>query len=73
MLAPLVRQTVENWAELGPQEALTGPIARGDEVTVARQRRAIEEAAPYALPAFDALVDATRALAAERAPREEAA
>src|SRR5439155_10111004 len=30
MLAPLVRQTVENWAELGPADALTGPVARGD-------------------------------------------
>ena len=64
MLAPLVRQTVENWAELGPADALTGPIARGDEVTVARQRKAIAEAAPDLLPLFDALVDQTRAVAA---------
>jgi predicted short-subunit dehydrogenase-like oxidoreductase (DUF2520 family) len=67
VLAPLVRQTVENWAALGPEDALTGPVARGDEMTVARQRRAIEQAAPDLLTAFDALVDATRALA--RAPR----
>src|SRR4051812_35736328 len=46
MLAPLVRQTVDNWAALGPQAALTGPIARGDAVSVARQRRAIADAAP---------------------------
>jgi predicted short-subunit dehydrogenase-like oxidoreductase (DUF2520 family) len=58
-----VRQTVGNWAELGPADALTGPIARGDEVTVARQRKAIAEAAPDLLEAFDALVDATRSLA----------
>jgi len=64
MLAPLVRQTVENWADLGPQAALTGPVARGDEVTVARQRKAISEAAPDLLPLFDALVDQTRAVAA---------
>jgi predicted short-subunit dehydrogenase-like oxidoreductase (DUF2520 family) len=64
MLAPLVRQTVENWAELGPQAALTGPVARGDELTVARQRRAIEDAAPDLLPLFDALVEQTRAVAA---------
>ena len=63
MLAPLVRQTVGNWAELGPAQALTGPIARGDEVTVARQRKAVADAAPELLPAFDALVDATRSLA----------
>jgi predicted short-subunit dehydrogenase-like oxidoreductase (DUF2520 family) len=64
MLAPLVRQTVDNWASLGPQAALTGPVARGDEVTVARQRRAIAAAAPDLLPLFDALVDQTRELAA---------
>jgi predicted short-subunit dehydrogenase-like oxidoreductase (DUF2520 family) len=64
MLAPLVRQTVENWAALGPQAALTGPVARGDELTVARQRRAIADAAPDLLPLFDALVDQTRAVAA---------
>jgi predicted short-subunit dehydrogenase-like oxidoreductase (DUF2520 family) len=64
MLAPLVRRTVDNWATLGPQAALTGPIARGDEVTVARQRRAIADAAPDLLPLFDALVDQTRELAA---------
>jgi predicted short-subunit dehydrogenase-like oxidoreductase (DUF2520 family) len=63
MLAPLVRQTVDNWAELGPQAALTGPVARGDEVTVARQRKAVAEAAPDLLPAFDALVQATRGIA----------
>lgn len=64
MLAPLVRQTVDNWAELGPQAALTGPVARGDEVTVARQRKAIADAAPDLLPLFDALVEQTKAVAA---------
>src|SRR3954468_11437819 len=38
MLAPLVRQTVGNWASLGPADALTGPVKRGDELTVQRQR-----------------------------------
>src|SRR3954453_20260687 len=63
MLAPLVRQTVDNWATLGPAAALTGPIARGDEQTVERQRLAIEEVAPDLLPVFDALANATRSLA----------
>jgi predicted short-subunit dehydrogenase-like oxidoreductase (DUF2520 family) len=62
-LVPLVRATVENWAELGPERALTGPIARGDEATVERQRAAVAERAPELLALFDALVDATRALA----------
>ncbi|HKG04228.1 MAG TPA: DUF2520 domain-containing protein [Conexibacter sp.] len=62
-LVPLVRATVENWASLGPDRALTGPIARGDEHTVARQRDAIAERTPDLLALFDALAEATRALA----------
>jgi predicted short-subunit dehydrogenase-like oxidoreductase (DUF2520 family) len=66
-LASLVRATVENWAALGPGRALTGPVARGDEETVGRQRAAVEERAPDELALFDALVDATRELAAAEA------
>ena len=66
MLAPLVRATVENWAAAGPRGALTGPVARGDEETVAAQRSAVERAQPDLLPLFDALVERTRRLAAER-------
>ena len=62
LLAPLVRQTVENWAALGAQRALTGPVARGDEETVQRQRDAVEEAAPELIPLWDELVARTRAL-----------
>jgi predicted short-subunit dehydrogenase-like oxidoreductase (DUF2520 family) len=64
LLVPLVRAAVENWARLGAAGALTGPIARGDEDTVARQRAAVEARAPDLLPLFDELVAATRALAA---------
>jgi predicted short-subunit dehydrogenase-like oxidoreductase (DUF2520 family) len=63
LLVPLVRATVENWAELGGGRALTGPVARGDEATVAAQRAAIEDRAPELQELFDALVDATRSLA----------
>jgi predicted short-subunit dehydrogenase-like oxidoreductase (DUF2520 family) len=62
-LLPLVRATVENWARLGGERALTGPVARGDERTVAAQRQAIADRAPDLLALFDTLVDATRALA----------
>ena len=41
LLAPLVRAAVEDWAARGAADALTGPIARGDEETVARQRAAV--------------------------------
>jgi len=63
LLLPLVRATIENWAALGPERALTGPVARGDEATVARQRAAVADRAPDLLPMFDALVAATRTLA----------
>jgi predicted short-subunit dehydrogenase-like oxidoreductase (DUF2520 family) len=63
LLVPLVRATVENWARDG-EAALTGPIARGDELTVARQRAAVEERAPDLVALFDALVAATRSIAA---------
>jgi len=64
MLAPLVRASVENWVALGGGGALTGPVARGDEATVATQRQAIAARAADLLPLFDALVQATRTLAA---------
>jgi predicted short-subunit dehydrogenase-like oxidoreductase (DUF2520 family) len=67
MLGPLVRTTVENWVELGPERALTGPVARGDHATVAAQRSAIAAARPELEPLFDALVERTEALAG-RAP-----
>jgi pantoate--beta-alanine ligase len=66
VLAPLVRATVENWMALGAERALTGPVARGDEATVERQRAAVEERTPELLPLFDAMVLATRELAAGR-------
>jgi predicted short-subunit dehydrogenase-like oxidoreductase (DUF2520 family) len=62
-LVPLIGATVENWSRLGGERALTGPVARGDERTVAAQRQAIAERAPDLLALFDTMVDATRALA----------
>jgi predicted short-subunit dehydrogenase-like oxidoreductase (DUF2520 family) len=70
-LVPLVRASVDNWARQGARAALTGPIARGDLVTAARQRDAVAEAAPELLPLWDALAGATRELAV--APATDAA
>jgi predicted short-subunit dehydrogenase-like oxidoreductase (DUF2520 family) len=68
VFVPLVRATVENWAALGPERALTGPVARRDEATVARQRAAVEERVPELVPLFDALVEATRDVAGSEVP-----
>lgn len=61
ILLPLIRATVDNWERHG-RAALTGPVARGDEATVALQRAAIAERAPELEALFDALVDRTRQL-----------
>ncbi len=61
ILLPLIRATIENWETDGPA-ALTGPVARGDEATVQRQRAAIESRAPELLEMFDALVARTRSV-----------
>jgi predicted short-subunit dehydrogenase-like oxidoreductase (DUF2520 family) len=71
-LVPLVRATVDNWAGAGAGAALTGPIARGDEETVGRQRAAVAAAAPDLLPLWDSLAAATRALAASTPDRGSA-
>ena len=70
-LVPLVQATVDNWARQGARAALTGPIARGDVATAARQREAVADAAPDLLPLWDALAAATRELAV--APATDAA
>lgn len=55
----LVRGTVDNVEELGPAAALTGPVARGDEETIARHLAALD---PSERPAYEAMVDAARRL-----------
>jgi len=67
VLVPLVQAALDNWAAYGGSSALTGPIARGDEPTVARQRAAVAERTPQLLEMFDTMCDVTRALAARRA------
>ena len=63
VLVPLIRATIDNWATSGAPGALTGPIVRGDEATVARQRRAVADRAPALLALFDAMCDRTRVIA----------
>jgi predicted short-subunit dehydrogenase-like oxidoreductase (DUF2520 family) len=63
LLGPLVLRTAANWVERGPG-ALTGPIARGDQVTIDGHRAALRERAPELLPLYDALAERARAVAA---------
>jgi len=62
----LIRAAIDNWAKSGAAKALTGPIVRGDEATVARQRGAVAERAPELLALFDALCDRTKVIASRR-------
>ena len=55
----LVRTTVNNVDALGPQEALTGPVARGDWATVARHRAALPAGE---LAGYDAMVELSQRL-----------
>jgi len=42
-LEPLIRQTIENSLKLGPSEALTGPVARGDAESVLKHLQVLED------------------------------
>ena len=61
-LAPLAAGALANWERLGAERALTGPVARGDADTIARQRAAVAERDPRGLALYDAMVAASRAL-----------
>jgi predicted short-subunit dehydrogenase-like oxidoreductase (DUF2520 family) len=58
----LARGAVENVGSMGPAAALTGPVARGDEATLARHRAALP---PDELAAYDVGVDLCRRLLGE--------
>lgn len=65
---PLVDAIVENAFALGPQAALTGPIARGDIATVAKQLNAVRDTSPELYDQFLTLarLTATTAGTADR-------
>mgnify|MGYP003945775347 FL=1 len=46
LIAPLLSESAANAFRLGPAAALTGPIARGDTATVARQYQAVQQWRP---------------------------
>jgi predicted short-subunit dehydrogenase-like oxidoreductase (DUF2520 family) len=63
---PLATETLENVFRLGPRAALSGPIARGDFATVARQQAALDGWDAPAGQLYRALADATILLAQEK-------
>ena len=69
---PLVTAVIENAISMGPAEALTGPVARGDVGTVRSQLAAVREAAPHLAADFAAMVRATARVAGTSDLIEEA-
>jgi len=51
-LLPLLKGTLNNLAEVGLPQALTGPIARGDLGTIKRHLQALKRASPHLLPLY---------------------
>jgi predicted short-subunit dehydrogenase-like oxidoreductase (DUF2520 family) len=68
---PLASETLANVLRMGPEAALSGPIARGDEATVARQQAAVTGWDATAGNLYEALAAATRDLARRKRSRRE--
>ena len=65
-IIPLIRGTVANIKALGVPAALTGPIDRGDLVTISGHLEALERSAPEILPIYRALARETARVAEEK-------
>lgn len=55
ILEPLLRGTLDNLASTSPEEALTGPVARGDLATIQGHGVALRKDLPHLVPAYAAL------------------
>lgn len=73
LLLPLVQASLDNVAQFGPQQGLTGPIVRGDAGTVAAHLAALQKSAPQLLPLYQVLGNKTIELAqaASRLPQSK--
>jgi len=65
-LLPLIRGALANLEAQGPVAALTGPLSRGDEGTIARHLEALAQQAPEHLPLYRTLGLETLALVRAR-------
>ncbi len=63
LLGPLQRATSANILELGPEQALTGPIVRGDSRTVATHLDALQHKSPELAELYRSLAKETLKLA----------
>lgn len=66
VLEPLISRTLENIAAQGTVQALTGPVERGDALTVRRHLASLRQRSPELLPLYAELSRRALALAAGR-------
>lgn len=65
-LRPLIDGSLANIDQLGPRDALTGPVARGDRVTVLREIAATQQAGPLVSDTYRVLSEMAERLMADR-------
>ena len=65
-LLPLVKGSVENIAQANPAQALTGPLARGDEETIKEHLASLKTFLPEKLKLYNELAEQTIELAVEK-------
>ncbi|MGI6308784.1 MAG: Rossmann-like and DUF2520 domain-containing protein [Dethiobacteria bacterium] len=72
-LSPLIYGTLKNIGEMGPEKALTGPVARGDLPTIKSHLQSINELAPELLTLYNCLGIYTADLARRKGtlPKEQ--
>jgi predicted short-subunit dehydrogenase-like oxidoreductase (DUF2520 family) len=70
-LAPLVQTSLDNVLAVGPAGALTGPVVRGDAVTITRHLRAMDGAEPSVVNLYRAAGLHALRMASERGLGEE--
>ncbi|MCU6434092.1 DUF2520 domain-containing protein [Undibacterium sp. Jales W-56] len=66
MAQPLAQQSLSNVFQLGPAQALTGPIARGDMATVIQQQQVVTQWNAQAGALYQAFIAPTIDLAAKK-------
>jgi predicted short-subunit dehydrogenase-like oxidoreductase (DUF2520 family) len=73
MIEPIVRETIENVLRAGTARALTGPIARGDDVVVARHLESLDASNPQIAAVYRVLGGVALELARDKGAAEDAA
>jgi len=66
MMAPLIRGTLESLTWQTPEQALTGPVARGDVTTIKTHLGELEEQLPHLLPVYKSLAAETLRVAVRK-------